>query len=50
MRKEPRRFELHRETLRHLSELDSRQVLGGGTTTRYRTCTCAPTWDCTIGC
>jgi len=50
MVKKPRKMQLTRETLRNLGEQDCRQVVGDGTDTRYKTCTCDPTAVCSISC
>jgi hypothetical protein len=53
MHKTPKKVTLSRETLRNLERRDYQEVVGGATAPRntcYRTCGCAPTAICTIGC
>jgi len=50
MVKKSSKIKLSRETLRHLREEDCRQVVGDGTDTRFKTCTCDPTAVCSISC
>jgi hypothetical protein len=50
MLKKPGKMQLTKETLRHLSAEDMRQIVGDGTDTRFKTCTCGPTGVCSISC